>query len=73
MVGTMSETRSITKFSAPFGQEIELIDVALENDVNLLRVRIKEGHRFTILDLDPVTAEQWGTQMSSWSKLQNSN
>lgn len=61
------ETRSIEKFSTPFGKEVELQDVFLDNDVRLLRVRIREGNRFTILELDPVTARLWGELLVSWS------
>lgn len=61
------ETKSIDKFATPFAKEVELFDVALENDVNLLRVRIKEGRRFTILELDPVTAKHWGELMVQWA------
>jgi len=33
-----------------------------------LRVRIREGSRFTILDLDPSTAAHWGGAMSAWAE-----
>jgi len=61
------EIRSLGKFDAPFGKEVEMLDVTMENNVRLLRVRIREGSRFTTMDLDPVTAKHWGEQMTSWS------
>ena len=61
------ETESLAKFATPFAKEVELLDVALDNDVNLLRVRIREGRRFTILDLDPVTANKWGKLLVDWA------
>jgi len=61
------ETRSLDQFSTPFGKDVEIIEVLAENDVQLLRVRIKEGSRFTLLDLDPVTALHWGNLMASWA------
>ena len=69
MGGTMinGETESLAKIAAPFAKEVELLDVTLENDVNLLRVRIREGRRFTILDLDPVTANKWGKLLVDWA------
>jgi len=34
--------------------------------MSLLRVRIREGKRFTIFDIDAQTAERWATTMQSW-------
>jgi len=61
------DIRPLGKFDAPFGKVVEMMDVTLENNVRLLRVRIREGSRFTIMDLDPVTARHWGEQMVAWS------
>ena len=34
----------------------------------MLRLRIKErGARFTIFDIDPVTAKFWADEMSQWA------
>jgi len=61
------EIRSLDRFPTPFGKEVEIFEVAAENDVWLLRVRIKEGSRFTVLELDPATARHWGSLMASWA------
>lgn len=61
------ETRTLDQFQAPFGAGIEVIEVLAENDVQLLRIRIKEGARFTDLELDPATALHWGNLMASWA------
>ncbi len=61
------QTRSLDRFSTPFGKDVEIIEVLAENDVQLLRVRIKEGSRFTVLEIDPVTAQHWGSLMASWA------
>ncbi len=61
------KTRLIDKFQAPFGKQVELMEVALDNDVTLLRLRIREGSRFTVIDLDPVTARRWGAAMATWA------
>ena len=57
----------LDKFEAPFNKHVELHQVLMENDVRLLRLRIREGSRFTIMDLDPVTAERWGRLMTDWA------
>ena len=53
------------------GQQIELqqIDHA-EGGMSLLRVRIREGKRFTIFDIDPATATQWAATMQQWAGTQ---
>ena len=46
-------TKTLGKISAPFGKQIDFEEICLENNVSLLRVRVKEGQRFTVIDLDP--------------------
>lgn len=58
----------LEQFSAPYGREIILEDVVHESGMRMLRMRIREGSRFTILDLDPETASRWGAAMSAWAK-----
>ena len=38
--------------------------------MRLLRTRIREGSRFTVFDVDPVTAEQWGEALLVWARAQ---
>ncbi len=68
----MAQIKELTKIRIPLGgQEIELqqIDHA-EDGMSLLRVRIREGKRFTIFDIDPGTAEQWAHAMQQWAYYQ---
>jgi hypothetical protein len=37
----------------------------------MLRTRIREGSRFTIFDIDPVTAAQWGKALCDWAASQS--
>lgn len=70
----MAKITELGKFSVPLGgQQIELqqIDHA-EGGMSMLRVRIREGKRFTIFDIDPVTAAQWSAVMQQWSQTQGS-
>lgn len=69
----MAEIRELTRLKVPLGsQEIELqqIDHA-EGGMSLLRIRIREGKRFTIFDIDPITAQQWADAMQDWAKGQH--
>ena len=54
----MDTIKSLDKFRVPIGnQAIELQEFVFEaGGMPLLRTRIREGSRFTIFDVDPVTA-----------------
>ncbi len=59
--------REIAKLEAPFGREITCQEVVHESGLRMMRVRIREGSRFTILDIDPPTAAEWSQIMDKWS------
>ena len=64
----MTSITELDKLTVPLGgQQIELqqIDQAA-GGMSLLRVRIREGKRFTIFDIDAQTAERWAATMQSW-------
>jgi len=66
----MDQINSLSKFRNPFGnQEIELQHVEYEaGGTPMLRLRIRErGARFTIFDVDPVTARFWAEEMLKWA------
>lgn len=68
----MANITELDKIRVPLGgQQIELqqIDHA-EGGMSLLRIRIREGRRFTIFDIDPATAEQWARSMLEWVSSQ---
>jgi len=60
----------IARFDVPLGrQEIELAEVVHDaGGMPFLRVRVREKARFTIFDIDPVTARQWGETMLRWGE-----
>ncbi len=68
----MTQTTTLEKFRVPLGnQEIELQQIDhVEGGMSLLRIRIREGKRFTIFDIDPVTARQWSDVMRRWTDAQ---
>jgi len=69
----MTKISELTKFKVPLGnQEIELQQIDhVEGGMSLLRIRIREGKRFTIFDIDPVTAQHWAVAMQRWADSQN--
>ena len=53
------------------GQQLELqqVDYA-HGGISLLRIRLREGRRFTVFDIDAATAGQWAEHMSRWAREQ---
>jgi hypothetical protein len=53
------------------GQEIELQQVEYRaGGMPMLRVRIREGRRFTVFDIDAATAAAWAGHMARWAQAQ---
>lgn len=68
----MAHISELAKFKVPLGsQEIELQQIDhIEGGMSLLRIRIREGKRFTIFDIDPATARHWADAMQRWADSQ---
>jgi hypothetical protein len=62
----------IARFTVPWGrQDVELQQVRFAaGGAPLLRLRIREGRRFTIFDIDAITAQSWGEAMRDWGARQ---
>jgi uncharacterized protein DUF6967 len=69
----VAQITRLDKFKVPLsGQEIELQQVDYEGGgMSQLRIRIRERTRFTIVDLDPLTAAQWGEALRQWAQRQS--
>jgi hypothetical protein len=69
----MPDITQIEKMRLPFGgQEIEFQHLVHEaGGVPFMRIRIRENKRFTIFDVDPVSAKKWAETMLAWA-IQNS-
>ncbi len=65
MIG--EEVKQLEKLSAPYGREITLENVDYENGMRVLRIHIREGSRFTVMDIDEKTAAGWAAVMSQWA------
>ena len=65
----MPSITPIEKMRLPFGgQEIELQHLTHESGgVPFMRIRIRENKRFTIFDVDPVSAKRWAETMLAWA------
>ena len=62
-----STVTTLEQFTAPYGREVKLENVTYENGMRVLRIHIREGNRFTVMDIDPKTAGNWGSAMTEWA------
>ena len=68
----MDNVKTLIKFRVPIGnQAIELQEFIFgAGGMPLLRTRIRERSRFTIFDVDPITAARWGKVLCAWAAAQ---
>lgn len=68
----MAQITPLESFLVPIGgEEIRLQQVDHEaGGMSMLRIRIRERSRFTVFDIDPLTARHWGAIMTRWAELQ---
>lgn len=66
----MATYRSVTEideFEAPWAKTVRLQEVEYEGGMRLLRLRIREGRRFTDLELAPETARRLAESLLDWA------
>lgn len=67
----LDQVSSLEKFTCqPFRQEVELQQVDHAAGYTSLRLRIREGKRFTIFDIDAQTAAHWAQVLADWADKQ---
>lgn len=59
---------ALDKLSLPWGKEVEVQKIVYESGLTMLRLRIREGRRFTIIDLDGASAGRLGGMLADWAK-----
>jgi hypothetical protein len=64
---TATSRRELAEIVAPYGRRIRLDEMAYDSGMRLLRLTIREGSRFTILEIDAETAANWGRRMTLWA------
>ena len=57
----------LDEFAAPWNKQVTLQAVVHDSGLRMLRIRIKEGTRFTVLDIDRETATRWAGAMAGWA------
>jgi hypothetical protein len=68
----MSQITELEKIKVPLGgQQVELQEIIhADGAMPMLRIRIREGKRFTIFDMDPLTAQSLAEAVLRWSRAQ---
>jgi Family of unknown function (DUF6967) len=67
---TTAPRREIGEIEAPYRRKIKLDEIAYESGLTMLRLTIREGARYTILEIDADAAERWGRMMLDWAQEQ---
>ncbi len=65
----MADILELARLTIPLGQqEIQVQHIQhVEGGMPLLRLRIREGKRFTIFDMDAISAKTLGAVMQQWA------
>jgi hypothetical protein len=68
----MDHPAPIATITVPLGgQTVEMHPMDFPaGGLPMLRVRIREGKRFTVFDIDPETARAWGDALLAWGQAQ---
>ncbi|MBC8269223.1 MAG: hypothetical protein H8E36_10780 [Rhodospirillaceae bacterium] len=62
-------TTDLETINAPWNKTVTVQEVTYEGGMKMLRLRIKEGMRFTDLELDAVTLKHLNGCISGWLAL----
>ena len=65
-----SRVTDLDEFPAPWGRSIRLQEIEYQGGMIMLRVRIREGMRFTDLELTGQDAEQLAGRLLAWAGRQ---
>lgn len=59
----------IAELNLPFNRHATVKNVEFNGGLNMLRLTLREGRRFTIVDLDQNSAAKLGALMVRWSEV----
>ena len=65
---TEPERIKLDTIQAPFGRELRMEEMRYESGMRILRITIREGRRFTTLDLDPQRAKEVAAALDAWAQ-----
>ncbi|HYG85553.1 MAG TPA: hypothetical protein VD978_04775 [Azospirillum sp.] len=59
----------LATLALPWGKEMRVQQVVYDGGLRLLRLRIREGRRFTVLDLDARAVDRLRTLTEGWTNV----
>jgi len=62
----MEDIKEKGEIDAPYGKQITFKEITYDNGFKFMRLRIKEGKRFTDMDLDVNTVKLWQQKFDEW-------
>jgi len=61
------EVNDLGIIDLPYGREVRMEEVVYESGMRLLRMRMREGKRHTIIDIDAQSAAAWSKVLGDWA------
>lgn len=61
------EVNDLGRIELPYGKEVRLAEIVYESGMRLVRMRLREGKRHTVIEVDPASAAAWGKTLSDWA------
>lgn len=68
MSGAIEKTTILGELELPWAKQASVQEIVYEGGMTMLRVRIREGRRFTDLELMPEDAERLAALLAGWAK-----
>ncbi len=69
MSGAIKKTEILGEFEMPWNKQVTVEQIIYEGGMAMLRLRIKEGRRFTDLELMPKNAAELAAILDKWAVL----
>ncbi len=70
---TEISTVQLGEFELPFKRQATLKNVDFESGLSMLRLTLREGRRFTVVDLDASSARDLAEMMTKWAAVSGGN
>ncbi|MBC8157841.1 MAG: hypothetical protein H8E94_00770 [Alphaproteobacteria bacterium] len=67
---TASQITEIDEIEAPWGRNVRIQEVEFDGGAVMLRIRVREGRRFTDLEMTRDVAARIGASLVSWSEVE---
>ena len=62
-----TEVNDLGKLELPYGKEVRVEEIVYESGMKLLRLRLREGKRHTVIEIDPASAGKWADILGPWA------